>query len=270
MGGGPGCEPRERGAPLPDVLRETSGVAVSRAHRDVFWSHNDSDSVPTVYALDPGGRLLATVRLSGARIRDWEDMAVGACPGGSCLYLGDIGDNYERWDHLVLYRLPEPAPEDADGVEAEAFPMRLPDGPRDMEAIFVLPGGAVHFVTKGRSHPVEVYRYPGALRPDTVVLERVQFLSGAPRSLPDQVTGASADPEGRIVAVRTYRSLRFHRLQDGRLRAIEDHGLVNLQPLQESQGEAVGLGPDGLVVLTSEAGPTGGPPGMAILRCRGL
>lgn len=270
VGGGPGCEPVDRGLALPDVLRESSGVAVSRVRPDVIWSHNDSDQAPTLYAVDDAGALLATVGLAGARIRDWEDMAAGSCPAGSCLYVGNMGDNYEERDDLVLYRLPEPAPEDAEGVEVQAFPFALPDGPRDMEALFVLPGEGVYFITKGRSHPVEVYRYPPPLRPDTVVLERVQFLSSTKRSLPDQITGASASSDGRLVAVRTYRSLRFYRMERGRLHEIQEGGLVNLQPLQESQGEAVGLGPDGLVVLTSEAGPAGGPPGMVVMRCRGI
>ena len=103
-----------------------------------------------------------------------------------------------------------------------------------------------------------------------MTLERVQFLSSTPRSLPEQVTGASASLDGRTVAIRTYRSLRFYRMVEGRLQPFEEEGTVNLQPLQESQGEAVGLGPDGLVVLTSESGPTGGPPGMVVMRCGGL
>lgn len=45
------------------------------------------------------------------------------------------------------------------------------------------------------------------------------------------------------------------------------NGIVNLRTLQEIQGEAVALGPDGLVVLTSEGGPLGGPASMRLLRC---
>jgi hypothetical protein len=144
--------------------------------------------------------------------------------------------------------------------------MRLPDGARDIEALFVLPGERIHLVTKGRRHPLTVYRYPPPLRPDTVTLEEVQQLSDGPRSLLAQVTGASASADGSLVAVRTYQSLEFFTVVADTL-ARRPNGVVNLRPLEEIQGEAVALGPDGLVVLTSEGGPLGGPPSMRILRC---
>jgi len=48
---------------------------------------------------------------------------------------------------------------------------------------------------------------------------------------------------------------------------LED-GTVNLRTLREAQGEGVGVGEDGLVVLTSEGGPTGGAGSITVLRCR--
>jgi hypothetical protein len=35
----------------------------------------------------------------------------------------------------------------------------------------------------------------------------------------------------------------------------------------EAQGEGVGMGLDGLVALTSEGGPGGGPGALVLLRC---
>ena len=135
-----------------------------------------------------------------------------------------------------------------------------------MEAIFVLPGEMVYLVTKGADHPVTVYRYPGSLRSGTVTLEEVQRLSDGPEQLLNRVTGASASVGGEWVAVRTYSALRFYRPQGGRLVPVEG-GLVNLRPLREIQGEGVALGPDGLVALSSEGGPLGGPPSLRLLRC---
>jgi hypothetical protein len=45
--------------------------------------------------------------------------------------------------------------------------------------------------------------------------------------------------------VRTYQSLCFYRLEADTLAAV-DGWLVNLRTQQESQGEAGGIGPDGL------------------------
>lgn len=46
--------------------------------------------------------------------------------------------------------------------------MVLPDGPRDIEAMYVLPTDQIFFVTKGRNHPVTIYRYPSPLRSEGV------------------------------------------------------------------------------------------------------
>ena len=45
------------------------------------------------------------------------------------------------------------------------------------------------------------------------------------------------------------------------------NGQLNLRPLGEAQGEAVAVRGDGMVVLTSEAGPVSPTPGMHLLRC---
>ena len=110
-----------------------------------------------------------------------------------------------------------------------------------------------------------MYRYPPPLRPDTVTLVEVQRLSAGPRIFPRQITGGAVGPRGGVVALRSYESLRFYRVQGDTLVELED-GIANLRTLQEPQGEGVGMGLDGKV-LTSEAGPGGGRGSFAVLRC---
>jgi hypothetical protein len=272
---GPGCGNVATAIVLSRELRESSGVAVGSRDAGVLWTHNDGDS--ELYALDREGRVLARFEIP-ARISDWEDLEISACAAGvSCLYLADTGDNAERRPpgDVRILRVVEPLVARATAADArstqalqvEAFPVRLPDGPRDVEALFVLPGEVPYLVTKGGGHAISVYRYPPPLRPDTVTLEEVQRLTEDGVPLLDRVTGASASPDGTWVAVRTYQALRFFRVASDTLAAVAG-GLVNLRTLQEIQGEAVGIGPDGMVALTSEGGPLGGPPSMRLLRCR--
>ena len=225
--------------------------------------------IPTTYnqyAVDFDGALLGAVAVSGATNLDWEDMGVAACGAGTCLYLADVGDNAENRDEIVVFRVPEPAPADPETADADAFRMVYPDHPRDAEAIFVLPGEALFVVTKGRSEPAELYRYPGALRSDAVVtLERVQSITEKPPSASDMITGAAASLDGRTVAIRTYTDLHLYRVQGS---GLEDSPSVTqaLGTLGEPQGEAVALGADGLVVLTSEAA-RGAQAGLSRIRC---
>lgn len=263
---GPGCREVRTDLKLPPAINESSGVAVSLAHPGVLWTHNDQGS--RLFAVDPDGKLLGTWPVR-PRLEDWEDIGLQTCPqGGSCLYFSDLGDNYEERHDIRLLRVPEPDPGAApDTLHPEIFPVRLPNGPRDIEALLVLPNERIFVVTKGRNDPVTVYRYPGTLRPDTVTLEEVQRLSDGPRILPRQVTGGAVAPRGRLVALRTYESLQFYELQADTLVPV-DGGLVNLRTLREGQGEGVSIGLDGQVVLTSEAGPLASLGTMSTMRCR--
>ncbi|MDQ3555961.1 MAG: hypothetical protein M3409_04170, partial [Gemmatimonadota bacterium] len=218
-----------------------------------LWTHNDSGGRPRIFAVDSAGRAAVEVEVAGAHARDWEDIAMGPCPSGACLYIGDIGDNDAVRGEIVVYRVPEPEPGALATSPAESFAARYPGGPRDAEALFVLPSGEIYILTRGRGHPIELYRYPLPLQPGgTVVLERVRQISPGPVSRPHQVTGANATPDGAWVAVRTYRTLFLYRTAD--LLAGPETGArsVDLSVLGEPQGEGVAIRPDGQVVLTSE------------------
>lgn len=263
-----GCQPNGSALALPAALEESSGVAFSRAAQGVLWSHNDGGNSPTLFALGTTGRLLGELPLQNATNQDWEDIATGPCAQGACIYLADVGDNQEVRGHIVLYRVKDPGLPDGTPTRAEAFPMRLPEGPQDIEAFFMTPHEGAYFISKGNRSPVTVFRYPGLLRSgETVMLEMVQTLSDDAVPLPAQVTGADASPDGKLVVVRTYSSLRFfRRAADGSLSPISG-AEAELRTLHEAQGEGIGLGPDGLVALTSEAGSFGGPPSIRFLTC---
>src|SRR5690349_4448291 len=78
-------------APLPP-LPEASGVTPSARIPDRFWTHNDSGR-PILFNIDKSGAVRGRVELAGTRVTDWEAVASGPCPSGSCLYVADIGDN---------------------------------------------------------------------------------------------------------------------------------------------------------------------------------
>ena len=51
------------------------------------------------------------------KVDDWEAVAVGACPGGSCIYIADIGDNEAERKRITIHRVPEPSNEDSVAVK---------------------------------------------------------------------------------------------------------------------------------------------------------
>lgn len=263
------CRVVQMPQPLGGDLGESSGVALGGAGPDRLWSHNDSGDEPVLYAVRPDGSLLGAMDVAGAEHEDWEDIASGRCDGATCLYIGDFGDNEGERADASIYRVREPEPDAGESPPARRFRFVYPGGPRDAEAMFVLPGERVFVITKGRNSNVAVYRYPGALRDqETVELEHVVDLTREEAELADQVTGAAATPDGRWIAVRSYANLYLFRPD----RLLESptptpDRIFDLSPLRESQGEAVAITEAGRVILTSERVANGEPGMISILDC---
>jgi hypothetical protein len=267
-GESPACTDATRIGTLPPQLDEASGIVHSPQHPGIFWVHNDSEGTPALYAIDATGRLVAEIEIPGAVQSDWEDISTGPCPQGTCLYIGDIGDNLHDRDDRAILRIAEPQPVDGTVATVERFPFAYPDGARDAEALFVMPDGTVYIISKGRSGPVTVYRYPLPLRPDQrVMLERVQELTPGLVQLPELVTGADVLRDGSLIALRTYSFLRMYRFDGDTLSPLWPEPGFDLGPLAEPQGEGVALLPDGTVYLVSETGPAREPPPFSRLRC---
>ena len=240
---------------------ESSGVAPSRRMPGVLWTHNDSGDGPLIYASDTTGAALGTFRVAGARNRDWEDIAFGPCGAKrTCLYLADTGDNRENQSTVALYRVAEPLlpvkhPRRIEDTQpAEGLRLRYPDGPHDVEAMWVAPNADVHLVTKGRSGPIRHYRVPASAWSSnkTVTAERVEQLPISVVSSEDFVTGAGLSPDGRTVAVRTYSTIYFFfPSRDGHLETPSEPLGCDVSRLGP-QGEGVGWLDRRRVVLTSE------------------
>ena len=260
------CEASGRVRQVAELV-EGSGVAASRRTPGRIWAHNDSGE-PVVFALDDSGAVVGRLRLSGARVDDWEAIAVGPCGAASCLYVGDIGDNDAQRDRITVYRAEEPAtPEGA--VPATAFHARYPDGAHDAESLFVDARGRLFIVTKGDTGPVALYRFPVNPAPGaTVELERVGRPRSDSRATRDgRITDAALSPDGAVVALRSTTALSFHRMADLVAGNWGEEGRVSLASLGEPQGEGVTFADPRRVHLVSEGGGKKRPGTFATLVC---
>jgi len=235
-------------------LPEASGVAISRRSPGRLWAHNDSGKAVLV-ALDARGSVTGHVQLSGLKIDDWEAVAVGACPGGSCVYIADIGDNDARRKRITVYRVGEPAGENTVGIK-DAFHATYPDGAHDAETLLIAPDGGLFIVTKGDTGPIGLYRFPRELKPgETHQLERVGKPHASGKISDDQrITDGAVSGDGAWVVLRTSRSLTFHRASDFFAGNWAESGRVDLKGISEPQGEGVALAADGTLYLTGEGG----------------
>ncbi|HEX3559103.1 MAG TPA: hypothetical protein VHU19_07860 [Pyrinomonadaceae bacterium] len=250
-------------------ITESSGIVASRRNPGLFWTHNDSGDGPFIYAFDRAGRARGVWRVEGASADDWEDIASGPGPvrGRTYIYAGDIGDNYERREQVVVYRFPEPLIEDADASKtrltaratepAEAIHLRYPDGPHDAEALLVHPiSGDLYVVTKavGGAGVYKLSAHAPLAGVNTLTL--VARLRG-PDFFGTFVTGGDISPDGRRVALCDYAQGYELRLPDSAVENFDEvwrqtPAVISLGARR--QGESVCYRLDGAALLATSEG----------------
>ena len=250
------CRPQSSIVTVPE-LPEASGLAVGRKDPNRLWAHNDSGD-PVLFALDTRGGVVGRLRLTGASVEDWEAVAVAPCPAGSCVYVGDIGDNDAQRKRVTIYRITEPAATEQSVAVKEAFHATYPDGAHDAEALLATPDRAIFIVTKGETGAIGLYRFPKELKPGaTHQLERVgQPRTKGPVSPEERITDGDVSADGQWVTLRTRRHLTFHRAADLLSGNWKETRRIDLQPLGEQQGEGVAMA-GGTVYLAGEGGDKG-------------
>lgn len=235
------------------ALDEASGLAASRRHPGLLYSHNDSGDSARVFVLDSNGRHRGMLWLQGARNRDWEEVALGAGPepGQDYLYCADVGDNLAHRDSITIYRLPEPDPATYNGTQElritqyDKIVIRYKDGPRDCEAILVEPATRnLYLITKrDKRSRLYVVKYPQ--RTDGIANIAQGFFE-FPFA---QVTAASSlvsSPHGTEILVRTYGGIFYWQgPKDVGYDSLLRQPPVQLPYWREVQGEAICLAPDG-------------------------
>jgi len=257
----PPAEMRQSGILAHPRLAESSGAAVTPRRPGALWTVSDGGNPTELYLIDTTGALLTTLPLTGVTNTDWEEVALGPCPGGQCLYIADVGDNSERRSEVAIYRLLEPSlagtlPDQLPPRSAEVLRFRYPDGSHDVEAMEVNAAGEVLLITKGRSGGVLLFKLPATSWGESaVVAERIDSLPIAANTGTGRlVTGAGLSRDGSRLMVRTYRDLYpFAVNPNGTLRPLGKPTACDILG-REPQGEAVDWLDNERLVLTSERG----------------
>jgi hypothetical protein len=195
-------------------INESSGLAVSKCQRDVFWTHNDSGDGPFVYAFNYKGESLGTFRLPNVENIDWEDIATVRIESGSCfLYIGEIGDNDRKREVHAIYRIPEPSISDKVSSrkdplltpDADIIRFRYPDDRQNAEALLVEPvSQKVFIITKQLNTAAKVFE----IKPDFTNSEVHTAAHVTDISLPavpsGLVTGGDISFDGKNVVLCDY------------------------------------------------------------------
>lgn len=262
--------PEKVGALDTNFLNEASGLALSKQFPGRLYHNNDSGDGPFFYVTDHSGKGTQRVAFDSEKPVDVEDVAVGPCPSGQCLFVGDIGDNKRVRDHLTLWMIPEQATFPEKVRDARHLTLVYPDHAHDAESLAVHPiTGDVYLLTKEadynverRAHAARLYRLPRALlnsagADSSISLEFVGEID-LPWMLYDLsglfgqiATSMDISPDGKNLLLLTYQNaveIPFDRLQGPIFSRSWEEGKdyrVIRWPELVSQQEAIVYGADG-------------------------
>ncbi|MGW3291583.1 WD40 repeat domain-containing protein [Streptomyces sp. NPDC001002] len=224
-------------------ITESSGLAASRLHPGIYWTHNDSDDGPYLYAVDSAtGETVARLTLTGiGSPRDVEAISIGP---DNQIYVGDIGDNLGgTWPYVWIYQLPEPKVLKDQTLRATQYVVKYSDGPRNAESLVVDPKTGRAYIIDKNEDGGHLYEGPAKLSASGTNI----FKPVATVDL--WATDAAISPNGRQLAVRGYFGGIYYDWNGGKIKRA---GRLNV-PLQ-GQGESITYTDDGTKLLYGSEG----------------
>ena len=149
-----------RGSIENELLKETSGLAQSRANSSIFFAINDSGNPAKLFGLDRNGRHLGSWDIEYGSGHDFEDLSAFSVMGEAFLLIADTGDNLNWRKMQSLLILKEPSLETA-GQKLKVrrrvtFSFR--DGHRDIESVAVADFGKSAYLVSKKRIPPELFR----------------------------------------------------------------------------------------------------------------
>lgn len=272
----PACQPGAScGTVESAAVTSVAGLAASAVHPHVYYLHNGPPDLPRFFAMDQTGADLGTYQVDGVENLDWEDLAVGPCPAGSCVFLADVGDPRQVRGQYAVYRVAEPTTltRGETSVKADVFPFAYPDGSHDAAAILVHPRTrVVTIVTRDHAGTgTLLYELPSALPGQPVTAVPRGAVDIAQLGLGVAVTAASTREDGQIL-LRTTKGMALFEAPAGDA-GVEPsstalHGKAcAMTKLVEADGESIAWMGSGRGFLTLDRSPR---PALEYVFCTGL
>jgi len=195
---------------LPKSLKETSGIAYYG--NNTAWFIEDHGNKDNIYNVNFKGEILKKIEIKNAKNKDWEDLAKD---DKGNLYIADTGNNSNKRDDLVIYKIKNPELTKGDTSEAEKIKFNYPEQkdfpPKkkklfyDAEAIFYN-NNFIYIITKDRSKPFKgkafIYKVPA--KKGSYEAELIGEFNPCETAGVCQVTAADISPDGKTVVLLGY------------------------------------------------------------------
>jgi hypothetical protein len=192
------------------LVPECSALWASQQNPGVFWTLSDSGNKIEISPMRRDGSLAwgtKGVTITGAKNYDWEALT-GDADGN--MVVADVGNNISNRRQLNLYLFKEPSALNPEVTEVKTIPFIWPDQKEfpdpdlkhDCESIFKIRGN-IYFLTKHRRDTfTELWRIDIPQSNAQANLTKVAQFDAK-----GMVTDASVSPDGKSLAILTYRAV---------------------------------------------------------------
>jgi hypothetical protein len=189
---------------------ECSALSASGRHPGVFWTLSDSGNKSEIVPVYADGGLAngrGGVALKGVKNVDWEALT---CDADGNMVLADVGNNLSTRKQLFLYLFKEPDLAATEVMEMRKLSFAWPDQTsfpdpelaHDCEAVFRR-NGKIYLLTKHRRDTfTDLWCIEIPAEGAVVSLQKVARFDAQ-----GMVTDASISPDGKSLAILTYRNV---------------------------------------------------------------
>lgn len=218
-------------------IHDASGLAASRVHPGILYTHNDHGDGPNIFVIDSAtGHRVSTISVKGAHNSDWEDIAYGPCPDGYCLYIADTGDSGSS---NIIYLIREPTSVQDDQEVHIYKQLHFSWSESNCETLMVDPQGEMFIISNVKGAAAKAAHVPksGFDSGTTVALTNTVSLSF--HTSHSDPTGGDLSPNGREILVISHEKMYYWNVNSGDVLATLGTDPTEVPYLDEPQGEAV-------------------------------
>jgi hypothetical protein len=199
------------------VVVESSGLIASRKYPGTIWTHNDSDSLPFIYAIDQFGNLQGGSYIVDSFPLDWEDITID---NQDNLYILDFR---RIRTEQIIYVIAEPDPSGFTlSLTKHKIHFTVPDIPKNAKGqpnfkaeALLWNNNKLYLLTKDKKRrQTTLYRFPDIHSAATVTLERIATFDLRQETFEygGRVTGADITQDGKFLVILSYWALYFFQL----------------------------------------------------------
>lgn len=204
----------------PQMINESSGLAISAIFENRLYHINDSGDGPFFYQTNTDGSNGKKVAIEGFIPQDVEDLAYGKFGDKHAIYIGDIGDNLETREQISIVIIEEKENFPESIIPLKTMNAHYPDRAHNAEGMAVHPNGDLYILTKKidfenrRAMSAQLFRISRELlqsETQSVVMEHVASFE-LPYILYNYnlwgriVTSFDISPDGSKILIMTYKA----------------------------------------------------------------